>query len=187
MAIVSAKSNNGVDNGWNDQSDMRRRIETALHGIIDISKLSDSLAAAAIRENQIDILVNLNGYFGKQRTQVFAQRPAPIQVNYLGFPGTLGASYIDYIMADPHVLPEDQKVFYAEKVVYLPNCYQANDRRKEIGALKFSREEWGLPENGFVFCCFNNNYKILPDTFNCWMRILNCVEDSEMRDVCCGA
>jgi protein O-GlcNAc transferase len=168
----------GVDNGWNDQSDMRRRIDAALHGIIDISKLSDSSAAAAIRENQIDILVNLNGYFGKQRMQVFAQRPAAIQVNYLGFPGTLGARYIDYIIADPHVIPEDQKVFYAEKVVYLPNCYQANDRRKEVGTHKFSRAECGLPENGFVFCCFNNNYKILPDTFNCWMRILKRVEDS---------
>jgi predicted O-linked N-acetylglucosamine transferase (SPINDLY family) len=168
----------GIDNGWNDQSDIRRRIDASLHGIIDISKLSDSSSAAAIRESQIDILVNLNGYFGKQRTQVFAQRPAAIQVNYLGFPGTLGASYMDYIIADQRVISEDQKVFYNEKVVYLPNCYQANDRKKEIGTQSFSRMECGLPENGFVFCCFNNSYKILPDTFNCWMRILNRVESS---------
>ncbi len=168
----------GVDNGWNDQSDVRRRIDASLHRMIDISKLGDSSAAAAIRENQIDILVNLNGYFGKQRTQVFAQRPSPIQVNYLGFPGTLGASYMDYIIADRYVVPEDQKVFYTEKVACLPNCYQANDGNKEIGTHKFSRMECGLPETGFVFCCFNNNYKILPDIFNCWMRILKHIEGS---------
>lgn len=168
----------GIDNGWNDQSEIRKRIDASLHGIIDISKLSDSSSAAAIRDGQIDILVNLNGYFGKQRTQVFAQRPAPIQVNYLGFPGTLGASYMDYIIADQHVISEDQRVFYNEKVVYLPNCYQSNDRQKEIGTQSFSRTECGLPENGFIFCCFNNSYKILPDMFNCWMRILNRVEGS---------
>jgi len=99
----------GFDNGWNDQSNMRRRIETALHRVIDISKLSDPSAVAAIYENQIDILVNLNGYFGRSRTGVFAKRPAPVQVNYLGFPGTIGAKYIDYIIADRCVIPEPQR------------------------------------------------------------------------------
>ena len=145
--------------------------------IIDISKLSDSSAVAAISENQIDILVNLNGYFGEHRTRVFSQRPSPIQVNYLGFPGTLGASYIDYIIADQHVIPANHKAFYTEKIVYLPNCYQANDRKKEIGTRLFNRVECGLPEKGLVFCCFNNNYKILPEVFDCWMRILKHVED----------
>jgi predicted O-linked N-acetylglucosamine transferase (SPINDLY family) len=168
----------GVDSGWDDKSEMRKRIDASVRGMIDISRLSHSSAAAAIRENQIDILVNLNGYFGEQRTQVFAQRPAPIQVNYLGFPGTLGASYIDYIVADRQVIPPSHMEFYTEKVVYLPNSYQANDRKKEIGARLFNREECGLPQQGFVFCCFNNNYKITPAMFGCWMRILKRVEGS---------
>ena len=170
----------GFDNGWNDQSNMRRRIETALHRVIDISKLSDPSAVAAIYENQIDILVNLNGYFGKSRTVVFAKRPAPVQVNYLGLPGTIGAKYVDYIIADRCVIPEPQRAFYTENVVYLPNSYQANDRKRHIGTREFGRLECGLPESGFVFCCFNNSYKIVPETFNCWMRILGQVEGSVM-------
>ena len=166
------------DNGWDDQSEIRRRINHSVHGVINIQQLSDPSAVAAICENQIDILINLNGYFGEHRTRVFAQRPAPIQVNYLGFPGTLGASYIDYIIADQHVIPPDHNAFYTEKVVYLPNCYQANDRKREIGTRFYSREECGLPEKGIVFSCFNNNYKIMPDIFDCWMRILKQVEGS---------
>ena len=140
--------------------------------------MSDTSAAAAIFENEIDILVNLNGYFGEERTAVFANRCGAIQVNYLGFPGTLGASYMDYIIADQHVIPEKHKQFYTEKVVYLPNCYQANDSKKKISTYNFTRLEVGLPEKYFVFCCFNNNYKILPDVFDCWMRILKKVDGS---------
>ena len=168
----------GFDGGWDDRSDIRRRIEAAVSGIVDIRRLSDESAAAVIRDHQIDILVNLNGYFGEERTGVFAERPAPIQVNYLGFPGTLGAAYMDYIIADQCVIPPGEDAFYAEKVVYLPECYQANDEKKEIAARIFSRTECGLPEQGFVFCCFNNNYKITPDVFDCWMRILTHVEGS---------
>ena len=122
--------------------------------------------------------MNLNGYFGEERTGVFANRSAPIQVNYLGFPGTLGAGYMDYIIADRHVIPEKHKEFYTEKVVYLPNCYQANDDKKKLNDCKFTRLECGLPEKGFIFCCFNNSYKILPDIFDCWMRILRKVDGS---------
>jgi protein O-GlcNAc transferase len=168
----------GFDNGWDDQSEVRKRINASLHRIVDISRLSDTSAAAAISENEIDILVNLNGYFGEERTAVFANRCASIQVNYLGFPGTLGASYMDYIIADQHVIPEKHKEFYTEKIAYLPNCYQANDNKKKIGNYNFTRLELGLPENGFIFCCFNNNYKILPDVFDCWMRILKKVDGS---------
>jgi protein O-GlcNAc transferase len=167
-----------IDNGWDDKSEIRQRINASVKGVIDISRLGDSSASAAIAENEIDILINLNGYFGETRMQVFAHKPAPIQVNYLGFPGTLGADYMDYIVADRCVIPENRKVFYREKVVYLPNCYQANDRKKKIGPRNFSRQECGLPEKGFVFCCFNNNYKITPETFDCWMRILLKVDDS---------
>ena len=168
----------GFDNGWDDQSEVRKRINASLHRIVDISRLSDTSAAAAISENEIDILVNLNGYFGEERTAVFANRCAAIQVNYLGFPGTLGASYMDYIIADQHVIPEKHKEFYTEKIAYLPNCYQANDNKKKIGTYNFTRLELGLPEKGFIFCCFNNNYKILPDVFDCWMRILKKVDGS---------
>jgi predicted O-linked N-acetylglucosamine transferase (SPINDLY family) len=166
------------DNGWDDGSDIRQRINNSVHNIIDISRLSDPSAVAVICDNQIDILVNLNGYFGSHRTGVFAQRPAPIQVSYLGFPGTLGASYMDYIVADHCVIPENYKLFYKEKVAYLPNCYQANDKKKIIGSYVFSRQECGLPDKGFVFCCFNNNYKIVPEIFDRWMRILLKVDDS---------
>lgn len=167
-----------IDNGLDDQSDVRKRINRSVNGIINIRNVSDGSAAALIAENEIDILVNLNGYFGDERTRVFARRPAPIQVNYLGFPGTLGASYIDYIVADKIVIPPHHVEFYTEKVVHLPNSYQANDNRREVAPRDFSRAECGLPENGFVFCCFNNNYKILPKTFSAWMQILKTVEGS---------
>jgi protein O-GlcNAc transferase len=168
----------GFDNGWDDQSKIRGRINTAMHEIINIKQLSAASALGAVREREIDILVNLNGYFGEQRTQLFAQRAAPIQVNYLGFPGTLGAAYMDYIIADLCVIPEHHQSFYTEKVVYLPVCYQANDRKKEIAPSYPSRMAYGLPESGFVFCCFNNNYKITPEIFERWMRILCQVNDS---------
>jgi protein O-GlcNAc transferase len=166
------------DNGWDDKSKMRQRINASVPNIIDIRRVSDLAAAEVIGDNQIDILVNLNGYFGRHRMGVFAQRAAPIQVNYLGFPGTLGAPYIDYIIADKHVIPEKNQVFYNEKIVYLPNCYQANDQKKKIGPRLFTRGECGLPKASFVFCCFNNSYKITPTTFDCWIRILKRVEGS---------
>jgi len=109
---------------------------------------------------------------------VFAQRPAPIQVNYLGFPATLGASYSDYIIADRQVIPPSDREFYTEKVLYLPDCYQANDRKRAIAPRTFSRVECGLPQTGFVFCCFNNNFKITAEVFDRWMRILTNVEGS---------
>ncbi len=168
----------GFDNGWNDGSDIRRRIEAAVPEIVDVTRLTDEAAAAAIRDRRIDILVNLNGYFGEERTGVFAERPAPIQVNYLGFPGTLGAPYIDYIIADHCVIPPGDEAFYEEKVVYLPDCYQANDDKKAIAARMFSRAECGLPQHGFVYCCFNNSYKITPEVFACWMGILKAVPGS---------
>ena len=168
----------GIDNGWDDQSEIRRRISASVNGMIQIRQLSDQLAVAAIQDNQIDILVNLNGYFGEMRMGVFARRCAPVQVNYLGFPGTLGADYMDYIVADQHVIPEAHREFFTEKVVYMPDCYQANDNRKKIGTHDFTRAELGLPEDAFVFCCFNNSYKIVPDVFESWMKLLERIEGS---------
>jgi predicted O-linked N-acetylglucosamine transferase (SPINDLY family) len=166
------------DNGWDDGSSLRARINRACDEVIDISGLGDLAAAAVIRQKEIDILVDLNGYFGADRTGVFALRPAPVQVNYLGFPGTMGADYMDYIIADAVVIPPDERAFYTEKVVYLPDAYQANDTRRRAAERVPTRAEFALPDQGFVFCCFNNTYKIAPDVFDVWMRLLGKVEGS---------
>ena len=140
------------DNGVADRSTTRARLEAAFDSMTDITGMTDVRAAQFIAEREIDILVNLNGYFGQCRNGVFAAKAAPIQVNYLGFPATMGAPYLDYILADRCVLPEDERKFYDEKVVYLPECYQANDNRREIAANAPSRAESGLPDSGFVYC-----------------------------------
>jgi len=166
------------DNGWDDQSIIRGRLAKAFDQMIDISGLNDLEAAQLIASLEIDILVNLNGFFGKPRTNIFAHRAAPIQVNYLGFPGTMGADYMDYLIADPTVIPKDSQQHYSEKIAYLPHAYQPNDSKRKISDVSFTRAQLGLPESGFVFCCFNNNYKITPSTFDAWMRILKAVEGS---------
>jgi protein O-GlcNAc transferase len=160
------------DNGVNDKSPIRKRLESAFDKFIDISKLSDFAAASRVASEEIDILVNLNGYFGERRMGVFAHRPASIQVNFLGFPATLGAPYMDYIIADRIVIPGNERQFYTEQTVYLPDSYQVNDSRRVIADDAPSRAECGLPANGFVFCSFNQSYKLAPEMFECWMTIL---------------
>jgi protein O-GlcNAc transferase len=164
------------DNGWDDGSALRRRIDAAFDEIVDISALADAAAAREIARREIDILVNLNGYFGLGRTGVFARRPAPVQVNYLGFPGTMGAAYVDAIIADADTIPAGEEAAYTERVVRLPRCYQPNDRQRAIAAVAPTRAAVGLPDDAIVFACFNNTYKILPDTFAAWMRILAAVD-----------
>ena len=166
------------DNGQGDSSLHRGRLEAAFERFVDISQMSHAEAAQAVRDREIDILINLNGYFGNLRMELFAQRPAPVQVNYLGFPATLGADYIDYILADRFVIPEDEKRHYSEEVVWLPDSYQVNDSKRRIASVRPSRAECGLPENGFVFCNFNQAYKIIPSMFALWMRILKRVDGS---------
>jgi protein O-GlcNAc transferase len=166
------------DNGGDDGSQTRARINAAFREVIDITRMSDPEAAALVQSRGIDILVNLNGYFGEGRQGVFAHKPSPIQVNYLGFPGTLGADYIDYLIADRTVIPAASRQYYSEKIAWLPDCYQANDTRRAIADRMFTREELGLPRTGFVFCCFSNNYKITPGAFDGWMRILDRVDRS---------
>jgi predicted O-linked N-acetylglucosamine transferase (SPINDLY family) len=166
------------DNGSDDQSPRRKRIEDAFDSLIDISRMSDDQAAKIIQDKEIDILINLNGFFGKPRQGIFARKPAPIQVNYLGFPGTIGADYMDYLIADSIVIPDNSRQYYCEKVVRLPHCYQTNDSKRLIADRQFTREEFNLPQEGFVFCCFNNSYKILPQTFDVWMRLLHAVQGS---------
>jgi predicted O-linked N-acetylglucosamine transferase (SPINDLY family) len=167
-----------VDNGSTDQSAMSARLKQAFDRWIDIGDLRDVEAAEKIRAAGIDILVNLNGYFGKLRMDVFAQRPCPLQVNYLGFPGTMGVPYIDYLIADRTVIPPDEQRFYDEKIVTLPGCYQVNDDKGRPIAPTPSRAEAGLPETGFVFCNFNQSYKLTPEIFAGWMRILSRTEGS---------
>lgn len=167
-----------LDNGYDDGSELRRRLSAAFDEWVDISGLGDAQVFAEIQRRDIDILVNLNGFFGLARPELFAMRPCPIQVNYLGFPGTIGASYIDYLLADETVIPPPNRDYYVEKIIYLPHSYQANDNTRAMSSRHFTRSELGLPDAGFVFCCFNNNYKITPDTFDGWMRILKQVPGS---------
>jgi predicted O-linked N-acetylglucosamine transferase (SPINDLY family) len=151
---------------------VRARLKAAFGEIVDISRLADRQAAEAVHARQIDILVNLNGYVGLHRTGVFAHRPAPLQVNYLGSPAGMGASYMDYIIADRVLIPQADEKFYTEKVVILPDTYQVNDgARPEPGAPP-GRARCGLPEKGFVFCSFNSSYKLTPDVFSVWMTLL---------------
>lgn len=164
--------------GPNDGSGMRRRIEAAFEHFIEAGAEGERRVAEMIREKEIDILVDLKGYTQGARTGVFAMRPAPVQVNYLGFPGTIGASFIDYIIADRHIIPQDHYGHYAEKVVWLPDSYQANDDRRAMPERPALRSEYGLPEEAFVFCCFNDNYKITPEMFASWMRIMKAVDNS---------
>jgi predicted O-linked N-acetylglucosamine transferase (SPINDLY family) len=168
----------GFDNSRDDQSQMRRRVNMAFDRFLPIQSLSDQDAAQLIEAQDIDILVNLNGYFGKERTGVFALRPAPLQVNYLGFPGTLGTPTMDYILADRIVIPDEERRYYAEQVVWLPHSYQVNDDKRRIAQDRPTRAGEGLPEAGLVFCNFNQGYKLTPETFARWMRLLRQVEGS---------
>jgi predicted O-linked N-acetylglucosamine transferase (SPINDLY family) len=164
--------------GPDDNSKIRVRLTKAFDSFSDVRLLSDEEIASQIKHNEIDILVDLKGFTQDARTGIFAHRPAPIQVNYLGYPGTMGGNYIDYIIADQTLIPLLHQQDYSEKIVYLPNSYQVNDRKRAISEKAFSREELGLPHNGFVFCCFNNSYKISPEVFDCWMRIIKNVKGS---------
>ncbi|HXR94843.1 MAG TPA: tetratricopeptide repeat protein [Rhizomicrobium sp.] len=167
----------GFDNSRDDQSPMRRRVNMAFDRFIPIQSLSDQDAAKLIEAQDIDILVNLNGYFGAMRMGVFAHHPAPVQVNYLGFPGTLGADYMDYILADAHVIAEGEEKFFTEKVVKLPHSYQINDSQRPHPVPE-TRSRHGLKDEDFVFCHFNYAYKILPEMFQAWLRLLKAVPGS---------
>jgi protein O-GlcNAc transferase len=164
--------------GPDDKSELRRRMEESFDRFIDAQTYSDDRIARLARELEIDIFVDLAGFTEGSRTNVFARRSAPVQVNFLCYPGTMGAPYIDYIIADRIVIPENQREFFAEKVVVLPNSYQVNDAKRAIADKTPERSEMGLPPKGFVFCCFNNNHKITPHVFDSWMRILKQVDDS---------
>ena len=159
-------------------SPMRGRIEAAVEHFIDVHPQSDDDIAALIRRREIDIVIDLMGLTQHNRLSVLARRPAPIQVNYLGYSGTTGADFIDYIVADATVIPEEHRAFYSEEVVWLPDCYLITDDRRAVAERTPSRSECGLPEDGFVFCCFNNTYKLGPETFAVWTRLLKATPGS---------
>ena len=157
---------------------MQERLRGSFDRFIEVRGRADMDIAALAREMEIDIAVDLKGLTNEARGRLFAHRAAPIQVNYLGYPGTMGAAYMDYIIADPVLIPESDRRWYAEKVVTLPDTYQPNDTHRAVAARTFTRAELGLPEAGFVFVCFNNTYKILPQVFDIWMRVLSQVNGS---------
>jgi predicted O-linked N-acetylglucosamine transferase (SPINDLY family) len=159
-------------------SPIRDRIRNAFENFIDAAGRSDDDIAQELRRREIDIAIDLTGFTDGSRPGILLRRPAPVQVNFLGFPGTMGSREIDYIIADRFLIPEADRQFYDEKVVWMPHTYQANDSRREISDRVFTRRDMGLPEDGFVFCCFNNNYKITPEIFTIWMRLLSKVPDS---------
>lgn len=164
--------------GPETHDEMQNRVKSAVHDFKNVSALSDKSVAEIARKDGIDIAVDLKGYTQDSREGIFSFRAAPIQINYLGYPGTLGAPYIDYIIADRTLIPEEFRRYYSEKVIYLPNTYQVNDNTRKISNRECTRSKVGLPEEGFVFCCFNNNYKITPEEFDIWMRLLKKVEKS---------
>jgi protein O-GlcNAc transferase len=164
--------------GPDDGSAERARLMRAFDQFHDVRSAPDGAAAALIRDLEVDILVDRTGHSRDARLGLLARRAAPIQVSYLGFAGTMGADFIDYIIADPVVLPFDQQSFVSENIVHLPDCYQVNDSTRKIVARTPPRHELGLPEQGFVLCCFNNNYKITAPVFDVWMRLLRAIEGS---------
>jgi predicted O-linked N-acetylglucosamine transferase (SPINDLY family) len=161
-----------------DTDEMNHRMRKAFDKYIECDDLSDKEVALRIKSEEIDILVDLNGHTLGSRTGIFAFRPSKIQINFLGFPGTMGASYIDYIISDYTVIPDKFKEFYNEKIIRLPHTYMPTDNKRIIADKLITRKEMGLPQKGIIFCCFNNSYKISHIEFDIWMRILSKIKDS---------
>jgi len=163
--------------GSAEPDEMRSRLSKSFNQFIDVRDQSDQAVAQLARDMEIDVAVDLGGHTNYSRTGIFAFRAAPIQLSYIGYLGTMGAEYFDYLIADSTIIPTSSQQYYSEKIIYLPS-YQVNDGKRVIANKKYTRQELGLPDIGFVFCCFNQNYKILPSTFDGWMRILKAVKDS---------
>ncbi|WP_237479968.1 tetratricopeptide repeat protein [Lichenibacterium dinghuense] len=168
----------GYNIGRGDGSVMGERMTGALEHFVDVSFLGDRDAAQRIADDALDLLVDLKGFTTDSRPNILSFRPAPVQVNYLGFPGTMGTPHVDYVVVDETVAPFEHQPFYDERIVHLPHSYQPNDRQRSGADPGARRADHGLPERGFVFCCFNNTYKITPLVFDIWMRLLGTVEGS---------
>ncbi len=168
----------GYSFGIDDGSDYRRRLVAAFDRFVDIAGCSHEEAARRIAADGIDVLIDRKGYTAESRPEIFALRPAPMQVNFLGYPGSMGAGFMDYIVADKVILPDDEAQWFGEKVAWMPASYQANDNRQPISDAPVARAAFGLPQDGFVFCSFNKHYKIERPLFDGWMRILAAVPGS---------
>ena len=160
------------------ESDTRVRIEKSFDEFVDAANYSDTEVALLAREKEIDIAIDLGGHTKNSRPEIFAMRAAPIQINYLGYPGTTGTDYIDYNIADKFIVPEELQKYYSEKIIYLPKCYQPNEKKITLGRKIFSKKSEGLPENSFIFACFNNSWKITPKIFTLWIKLLSLVDGS---------
>jgi len=159
--------------------EMYKRISSVFDQFIDVGSKSDIEIVEISRDIKIDIAVDLMGFTQNNKFRIFIKRCAPIQINYLGYPGTSGSNCMDYLIGDKIVIPKENQNFFTEKIAYMPHTYKADDgSEKQISKKKFTREKFGLPKNSFVFCCFNQNYKINPETFNLWIEILNSVNNS---------
>lgn len=164
--------------GPNHKDDLRARLRTAIETFLDVRALGDREIAARARDMAIDIAVDLSGYTTNGRPAIFAHRAAPVQVNYLGYPATTGAPFMDYLIADKVVIPDASRDFYTEKIVTLPHCYQPGDRKRGASEVMCARETYGLPASGVVFAGFHNTFKITPVIFDAWMNILRAVNGS---------
>ncbi|XP_024025154.1 probable UDP-N-acetylglucosamine--peptide N-acetylglucosaminyltransferase SEC [Morus notabilis] len=169
----------------NDGTEWRQRIQSEAEHFVDVSSMSSDMIAKMINKDKIQILVNLNGYTKGARNEIFAMQPAPIQVSYMGFPGTTGADYIHYLVTDEFVSPRRLAHIYSEKLVHLPHCYFVNDyKQKNLDVLdpncQHKRTDYGLPEDKFIFACFNQLYKMDPEIFNTWCNILKRVPNSAL-------
>ncbi len=165
-------------NGPDDNSAIRQRVVDAFDDFVEVSGWTSAQIAGRIRDDRVDILVDLKGYTLDAISEVFAYRPAPVQVSFLGYPGTMGADFIDYLIADDFVIPDGSDSAYSEKIIRLPHSYQVNDRNRETATDTPSRTDFGLPDKGMVYCCFNASQKITRQTFTRWVEILNAVPDS---------
>ena len=168
----------GYSSGPITHGQLRETTKRHFDVFTEASGLSNQDLVALARSHELDIAIDLSGYTQRSRTQIFASGLAPVQINYLGYPGTMGADFMDYIVADPTVLPAAERGHISESVIYLPHCYQPNDNQRPIAETNTTRKDFGLPQDGIVFCCFNNSYKISPAEFGIWMRLLGKVENS---------
>jgi predicted O-linked N-acetylglucosamine transferase (SPINDLY family) len=164
--------------GPDDTSVLRDRIRSAVENFIDVRAMTDEEIAQFVRHREIDVLVDLTGLWQYNRFSVLSRRVAPVQVNFLGYAGTTGADWMDYIIADRTIIPKDHLRFYSEQVVWLPDTYQPNDNKRRISERLPTRAECNLPEAAFVFCCFNRTNKITPEIFSVWMQLLAAIESS---------
>ena len=164
--------------GPDKQDQWRKRVLLCFDQFVDVRLKSDREISLLARKMEIDIAIDLKGFTQDCRPNIFAEGSAPIQVSYLGYPGTMAADYMDYLIADRTLIPKENQKYYSEKIVYMPNSYQVNVSKRSVSETSLLRHELGLPNTGFIFCCFNNNYKITPSVFTGWMRILEAVEDS---------